>query len=387
MKILHIAPDEKFINNIYFQFNKLYPNQNKYLILLEKNVETTRYVSIEDHFSTLTMSKKNIEKCIKETNGYEIIILHGLNYFQSQIVLNANNSNKFIWFFWGGELYDNASALREKIIGEITFQKFHQKSWKDKIKSLIRIPYYFIKFNTSIPEKSIISAAGKIKYFGILHREELEYFKQLGYLSPTVSHICMTYYPLEYIFKGIENIKVNGNNILLGNSSSSSNNHLEAFNILKSFNLDDKNIIVPLSYGDKRYGETITEIGKTLFGKNLQSLFDFMPLDKYTILLSSCNVVVMNHYRQQAVGNIIAMLWMGAKVYLDEQNTFYHYLRRIGIEVFSIKADLKVDNPLALVGLSDYQIDQNRKILQREIGFSNIKSQLEQRLKLIVGEH
>lgn len=215
----------------------------------------------------------------------------------------------------------------------------------------------------------------------------MEYFKQLGYLSPTVSHICMTYYPLEYIFKGIENIKVNGNNILLGNSSSSSNNHLEAFNILKSFNLDDKNIIVPLSYGDKRYGETITEIGKTLFGKNLQSLFDFMPLDKYTILLSSCNVVVMNHYRQQAVGNIIAMLWMGAKVYLDEQNTFYHYLRRIGIEVFSIKADLKVDNPLALVGLSDYQIDQNRKILQREIGFSNIKSQLEQRLKLIVGEH
>ncbi|WP_150452163.1 TDP-N-acetylfucosamine:lipid II N-acetylfucosaminyltransferase [Arenibacter lacus] len=387
MKILHIAPDEKFINNIYFQFNKLFPNQNKFLILLEKNVETTRYVSINDNFSTVTMLKKNVRYCIKESTHYDIIIIHGLNYFQSQIVLNVGNINKFIWFFWGGEIYDNTSALGNKVIGEVTFQKFHLKSWKDHLKSLIRIPYYFIRYKTRIPEKEIIRAAKKIKQFGILHREELEYFKQLGYLSPIVSHICMTYYPLEYIFKGIESTKINGNNILLGNSASSSNNHLEAFNILKSFNLNDKKLFVPLSYGDKRYGETINEIGHSLFGENFQSLFDFMPLEKYTLLLSSCNIVIMNHYRQQAVGNIIAMLWMGAKVYLDERNTFYHYLRRIGVEVFSIDVDLKLENPLALEGLSDSEINQNREILLREIGFSNVKTQLEHSLKLIVGEH
>jgi dTDP-N-acetylfucosamine:lipid II N-acetylfucosaminyltransferase len=387
MKILHISSDEKFINSIYFQFNEVFKDQNRFLIILDKNVKCIKFVSLNDDIETIIKNKKNLDICVNETKNHDITIFHGLNYFQSQIILKAGNKNNFIWFFWGGELYDNAEALGKSVIGKETLKIFHKKSYIENFKFIIRPLYYFLKYQTSIPERSIINAGKKIKYFGVIHKEELEYFKNLGYLSTDASHIFMTYYPLEYIFKGIENTKVNGRNILLGNSSSSSNNHIEAFNILKEFNLGDRKIIVPLSYGNKKYGISISEIGQSIFGENLHPLFDFMTLDQYNILLSSCNVVIMSHYRQQAIGNIVAMLWMGAKVYLDERNTFFHYLKRIGIEIFSINNDLRLDNSLALEGLPGDKININRQILHQEIGFINIKKQLKQSLNSIVSEH
>ncbi len=387
MKILHIAPDEKFVNSIYFQFNEIIKNQNRFLIILEKNLKTTKYVNLSDEFAIITNNKKNLSFCLNETKNYDLTIFHGLNYFQSQIVIKSKDISRFIWFFWGGELYDNSSALGKKIIGKDTFLKFHKQNLKDRLKSVIRPFYYCLKHQTKTPEHTILVAAKKIKHFGIIHKEEVEYFKKLGYLSPSVSHFCMTYYPLEFIFKGIENLRVDGSNILLGNSSSTSNNHIEAFNILKQFDIEDRKLIVPLSYGDKEYGSIIDDIGTNIFGKNLITLFDFMSLDKYNTLLSSCNIVIMNHYRQQAVGNIIAMLWMGAKVYLDERNTFYHYLKRIGIVVFAINNDLKLNNSEALMGLSLDEINNNRQILNREISLNNIKHQLKQGLYSIVNEY
>ncbi len=387
MKILHIAPDEKFVNNIYFQFNEILNSKNTFLILLDNNVKNIKYVDLKDNFVLIEKNKKNLSFCINESKKYDIIILHGLNYFQSQIVLNSSDINRFVWFFWGGEIYDNPSALGKKIIGKKTFERFCNKSIKNQFKSLIRPLYYLVKNGTKTPEKHVLKAAKKIKHFGILHKEELEYLKKLGYLGQTTSYFCMTYYPLEYIFKGIENLRVNSNNILLGNSSSISNNHLEAFEKLRAFDLTGKKLIVPLSYGSKEYGTHINKIGKTFFGENLYSLFDFMPLDSYNTLLSSCNIVIMNHYRQQAVGNIIAMLWMGAKVYLDERNTFYPYLKRIGVTIFSIDKDLLLNNPMALVGLSKVEVNTNRQILNQEIGLSSIRTQLEKNLYSILGEH
>ena len=196
----------------------------------------------------------------------------------------------------------------------------------------------------------------------------------------------MTYYPLEVLFKGIENVKVRGENILLGNSASFTNNHIEAFNFLKGINLEDRKIIMPLSYGDKVYGEKVDEIGKSIFGSKLESIFHFIPLSEFNELLSTCNVVIMNHYRQQAVGNIIATLWMGAKVYLNEKNTFYHYLKRIGVYVYSIEKDLISSGLYVLKGLDEEQVNHNREILKKEIGFVSMKNNLIRNLNMIIND-
>ena len=75
----------------------------------------------------------------------------------------------------------------------------------------------------------------------------------------------------------------------------------------------------------------------------------------------------MNHFRQQAVGTVFSMLWLGSKIYLSESNTLFHYLRRAGIHVFSIEKELNVENQNVFDNLSELEIKENRMILETEI--------------------
>ena len=80
----------------------------------------------------------------------------------------------------------------------------------------------------------------------------------------------------------------------------------------------------------------------------------------------------MNSNRQQAFGNILASIWFGAKVYLNESNTIYLYLKRIGIQVFSINTDLVPSNKFVLEKLNTNQQIQNREILKKEFGHEKV---------------
>lgn len=55
---------------------------------------------------------------------------------------------------------------------------------------------------------------------------------------------------------------VSGENILVGNSATPTNNHIEIFRILSRLRLPESSkIVVPLSYGDVHYREKIVELG------------------------------------------------------------------------------------------------------------------------------
>jgi hypothetical protein len=168
---------------------------------------------------------------------------------------------------------------------------------------------------------------------------------------------------------------VSGNNILLGNSASYTNNHLEIIDILSDLDMNDKKVICPLSYGDEYYAKKVNAEGNDKLRDSFEALVNFMPLHKYNSYLEQCGFVIMNHYRQQAVGNVMIMLWMGAKVFLDERNTLYNYLKRLNIHVFSIKNDLN-KRELNLL-LTKQERLHNRKILILELGENILLEELE----------
>ena len=70
-------------------------------------------------------------------------------------------------------------------------------------------------------------------------------------------------------------------------------------------------------------------------------------------------------------------------MYLNESNTLYHYLKRIGVVVFSINKDLK-QNSNALVGLNEVEINKNREILKSELSFELLKGTMSSKLKSII---
>ncbi|MEZ4809848.1 MAG: TDP-N-acetylfucosamine:lipid II N-acetylfucosaminyltransferase [Allomuricauda sp.] len=384
MKIAHISPDEKFIESIQWQFEKIFPGQNSFFVFLVKQIGSTKYVHAGKSVQLLADDAKGLKKILEEIKKYDLVIFHGLKYFQSQIVLKAATSDNFVWFFWGGEIYDNYKAVGHKVLGKKTKEKFVGINALKMLKRMVRPAYYLLRFKSMTPEASVLKAAKKIPYIGIIHEEEIEYLKQNDFIGQSAKHVPMTYYPLEFIFKGIEDITITGKNILLGNSASLTNNHLEAFEKIRLLNLEDRELIVPLSYGDQKYATEICKTGKNLFGKSFSPIVDFMPLHEYNFKLSSCSIVIMNHYRQQAVGNILAMLWMGAKIYLNEGNTFYQYLKKQGILVYSIDKDFVIETPEVLTGLTSMQIESNRKRLLNLISFETTKERLREELRNIV---
>ncbi len=370
IKILHIAPDEKFIKAADWIFEQAFPHQNTFVILL-KNTKL-KFVEKRHDYIYSYPSKDFFKQILESLPQYDIVILHGLYDFQSRLVLKAYRKTKFVWILFGGEVYNNSYVFDNQIYGKLTFEKFVKKEPFRKLKYLFRPLYYLIVKRKQVPSRNIKKAAKKVYAIGIIHREDYELFVKKRILKPNTKHLKFTYYPIEFIFDNSEKQIVNGNNILFGNSASSSNNHLEAFNLLTQLNLENRKVITPLSYGNEDYAKEIIKAGEEKLGKNFVPLIDFLPVEEYNKKVQSCGITIMNHYRQQAVGNVLAMLWMGSKVFLDERNTFYHYLKRIGCKVFSISEDFVSGNNNALELLPKEDIELNRKIIFEEINAEKI---------------
>jgi len=215
--------------------------------------------------------------------------------------------------------------------------------------------------------------------------DEYNLYKKIGVISKNAMHMRFSYYPINLIIKKEQGF-VTSNNILLGNSATPTNNHIEAFEMLKKFKLDNINVITPLSYGKTYYFKDILEYGFKYLGKSFQPLKEFIPLDKYRNLMSTCGIVIMNHYRPQGVGNVMAALHMGAKVYLSKRNPLYNYLKRIECYVYSVEDDLHISNQQALQLLNSEQMEHNRKILNNELSFKRIVTELRGTLKDLVNE-
>lgn len=67
---------------------------------------------------------------------------------------------------------------------------------------------------------------------------------------------------------------------------------------------------------------------------NYTLLTDYISQQEYFDILKRCAFVIMNHKRQQAAGNVITMLSLGAKVILDKENPLYEYTLNKGFKVF-----------------------------------------------------
>ncbi len=372
ISILHIGSDEKFLNAANYVFEKAFPGSNLFIIPHSKKSAPLKYVEIKSNIEVVPYQKNLTEILAKRSEMYDCIILHGIGDFNSHIFLSSKNKNKFIGVLWGAELYNRQELLGRSVLGKLTAviePRLYRKSLIEQFKDILRKIYYL---KQNINQNSVKEAAGSLSYLATLQKEEHDYFVERKIIRDDCIYVPFTYYPLEFIMKGIMNSIVNGNDILLGNSASSTNNHLEAFELLKQMVIGNRKIVVPLSYGNPVYANYIQKEGEAQFGENFSVLRKFLPLADYNKVVQKCGIVIMNHYRQQGIGNILASLWLGSKVYLNGTNTMYHYLKRIGIRIYSIEKELFPGNEAAFQNLTFEEIDHNRRILHQEIGEEHI---------------
>ena len=131
--------------------------------------------------------------------------------------------------------------------------------------------------------------------------------------------------------------------VQIGNSSDPSNNHREIIDKLANYTKNNFVVFAPLSYGDECYKKEIISYGLKKLGKNFIPITNFIPFSQYTEYLTSVDVAIFNHKRQQGMGNIIGLLSLGKKVYIRSDTTPWKYMNKIGITSFDTKGTLDLD--------------------------------------------
>ena len=150
--------------------------------------------------------------------------------------------------------------------------------------------------------------------------------------------------------------------------------HLEALGFLGRFSQENIELICPLSYGvkQKAYFQKVMKTGSAIFGDRFKPLTGFLEPEKYTDFLNNIDIAVMNHNRQEALGNVISLLYLGKKVYLKPGTSSYEYFDQLKVKIFNIN-NIEKQTFEEFSALDHSALKQNAVILKKELSFAHYK--------------
>lgn len=321
---LHLAYDEKVITRTIHYFEEALPHQNKFVILIPRKDYLCKHVKvIDDNVLYTVYNSKAFWEAVGDMTQYRNVIYHYLGDELVDFTLKIHHPN-ITWVVWGGDLYNE--VLVHKGYELYAYPNDIQKGRKERL-----FPYiYRNKALRRLRRRE--AAISKIRNLCLAKCDLLLLNKYLPNLKFVRRDFF--YYPVEDMLgTSLIGKECMGNNIFVGNSASYTNNHRKVFETLSKYDLKDRQVIVPLSYGEGR--SVALKYGKELLCGNFVPLMEFIPLEEYSRIMLSANIFIYGNYRQEAWGNIVVALYLGAVVVLDPRNPFMKDLLDMGFLVFS----------------------------------------------------
>jgi len=171
-------------------------------------------------------------------------------------------------------------------------------------------------------------------------------------------------YPIPSDFQVLKGLRKNHDrhqtvNIQVGNSATPTNNTGEVLEYFSRFPAKNLRVYCPLSYGDRGYAGKVRNIGEKLLGERFIPILTFMDREAYARFIASMDVLIMNHQRQQGLGNIFSYLYLGKKVYIRSDNPSYPFFAENGLQVHDTIQLMKKDNLDSLTDLDEAIAESN----------------------------
>lgn len=348
--LLHLFDDEKIVNRTIVNFEKVFPQGNIFICF------SNDYPKYVGQHSNLYFYRNDNSFDLSILKTVTKVIVHFLNY--PKILFIERFIPKVIpcyWVIWGGDLYNGflknkGYELYYKPDSFVSF--FCPLNIRQFLFNILKKPY--------IEYKSLLFIKKRVTHF-VTDTDFAIAQKYIGKYIKGVQVKGFMYYPIDVILGKLINARASGNIIWIGNSASFTNNHLYAFEYLSHLNVSGKKILTPLSYGGtNKYINHIEKEGQKKWGDSYQSITKYLFLDKYNELMSSAEIFIFPSWRQEAVGNILVALYLGAKVFLSKRSTLVEYFHNMGVKIFILEdiSQTDIDTPL-----SSEIIEQNRTIL------------------------
>lgn len=341
---LHLSYDEKFLDPFIIYSEQYTASENIYIVIVENN-QLKHVVS-----QNVIVCPPEIEELSRLVNNYssvERVYFHALPQLFAQLINRnvLNDSLKYL-LFYGGEVfglgrYENKFYLKDTLKLLKKIKDTHLTLSANPIelrRNLVNYKHYKkLKFKK---DKEVVKALKNIDY--IAHYIEEDVKNYVKPIAPEIKWVNWNYFGADQ--SRISNFKESVNDpkkILLGNSASPFNNHIDGIKYLRSLKIDVQ-IIVPLSYGGNgKYIKEVKKEGLGSFGKHFNSLEEFLSPKEYFSLMSNVKAAVYFNLRSQAAGNILWLLSNNIPVFMLEENNLYKMLKANKIHVFSIQKDLK----------------------------------------------
>jgi dTDP-N-acetylfucosamine:lipid II N-acetylfucosaminyltransferase len=344
--ILHVITHDKFIPEfIKFMDDNFDASHHEYFIF----GDTTKYpiracnskMTLRERFGMSLEGLKTLLLLTRKLHSAEKIILHGL--WNGRVIQTLWSMpwllRKCYWIIWGGDLY------RYKFV--------------DKTKDWHRLEFF---------RRSVIRKIGNL----VTYLDGDVALAREWYSANGRCHYSLMYPSNTFSLTANDSPRRGLSTVLVGNSADPTNNHQKIFRLLASEKLKHVKIYCPLAYGCSENASRVAAEGTRLFGTRFIPLLDMQGLERYYELLSTIDLAVFAHKRQQAMGNTIQLLGQGTTVYLETETSQWKLFNNLKIAVRDIN---HLGNPKML---EERERASNIELVKDFFSLENLKSQYAQ---------
>ncbi|MBK7433211.1 MAG: TDP-N-acetylfucosamine:lipid II N-acetylfucosaminyltransferase [Chitinophagaceae bacterium] len=184
-----------------------------------------------------------------------------------------------------------------------------------------------------------------------------------------IAYEPFAYLSINKIMPALNEFSSTGNKIMIGHSASPDGNHYEVIEKIGALSKDYP-VLLPLVYGDSVYAGLIIEKARSVFN-NIEVLKNKLDKSAYYQKLSEAGWAVINVKVQQGVGNIIGLVWMGTKIFLDKHSSIYIDFVEWGVFIFNIQDHLNRHE--LETRLTTEQVNTNKKIILEKFGEDRVQ--------------
>lgn len=307
-------------------FDEVAPGRNTFIALgiAPDRLQLPDHIPVE-HAPHSRAGLRDLDSRIADSR---VVIFHSVTPVVARRLAQAPVSTLKVWSGWGGDYYGTALDYHAGQLGEKTARLEKRRM---RLRAHVGRVLHAVQYGSTLQ-----SAARNADVFSAPIPEDLAAFTR-RFRGFTGQYRQLNYVSVE---DSIATVDANtlGSDILVGNSASPVNNHLEMFELLSRQRLSGRRVVVPLSYGNAEYARRIIEAGAQLLGEHFVPITEYLSLIEYNELVGRCGTVVMGHLRQAAVGNVLRAIWQGAHLVLDPRNPLYQHLTARGVSVVPLES-------------------------------------------------
>lgn len=361
LTFIHIFEDAKFIKDARRVYEAALPRAHTYVYMPKEGATSC---TLED---VLVVERKDRNAFVEseEMKNATYVCLHWVTADQIRIANALGSYGRIIPFIWGDDIYSNFKQLRRRLWMRETkrvLSQIRRKDLMDAFPSPRNVYCCLRRRMLFLNDRLYRKFWERMKYCIPVIPQDAELLKQVS--TGNFSVLEQNYGSVEMVLGGLfPNFRIEGDDILLGNSATHTNNHLDVLKVLADADLQGVRVYTPLSYADRPpYADIVEEYGSSVLGDSFVSMRGFIDRERYYKILSSCRYVIFPHHRQQAGAVLWSIIYAGATVFLFKDNPFWNFYTDLGIKLAPLEEFLK--NPdLQSFRISDEEAARNRILI------------------------